>query len=636
MQRRSSFHPVSSLLRLLLVTAAGGLLLPLCLSEESETLITFPADSGIVDVTTFGAVPDDAEDDTVAIQTAINQFPGGNRIVYLPPGQYLLSDTLRWPDSELPGQTQKRVILQGASESSTILKLQDKTPAFATGPTKPVIWTGEKPAQRFRNAIRDLTIDVGSGNRNASGIQFNASRQGGIRNVTIRAASDSGRVGLDLGHTDEIGPLLVRNLTVDGFDVGITTKWPVNSNTFEQINLTNQRRYGWWNYHQMIFVRGLTSYNYCTALYNERNSWGAVTLLDAHIHGKGNPKTPGILNQRHLFLKEVEIQEYRRSIENDDRGRDRGDLDGAQTIQLGTSHHNVSSLFRKVEDSTFATAGEVKLLPVKETPKVPWGNPDSDWVNILSFGADPQGESDSSPALQQAIDAGKKTVYLPASAEFRFEGQVFIRGPVERLIGLEGRLSAQENSVWKLVDGQHPTGLPDAPTVIIERLFNRNGGNELKIRQESKRTLVVSSSMGFSVEGHGTGDLFLDDVSGHLDRVAPGQNVWCRQLNSERKGGTKCRNMGGNLWILGMKAQELGTVMELTGGGHTEVNGLFLYSNAGWKEEEPAIMIQDSSATFFGINERNFNRSPVSFWISETQEGETREMKDRPWIFLSR
>jgi len=335
-------------------------------------------------------------------------------------------------------------------------------------------------------------------------------------------------------------------------------------------------------------------------------------------------------------MRNVEIREYRRAIDNDDKSRDKGDVEETDLIELDSSHRNVTSPFRGIEDKAFSDIGEVQRLPVKETPEVPWSDPAKDWANLLSFGADPKGEMDASPALQRAIDSGKKTIYLPPEADFRFEGMVEIRGPVQRIIGLEGRFTAVGEPVWKLVDGKHPTGLPDSPIVIIERLTHRSGGEELKIRQESKRTLVVSSSMGFSVEGHGVGDLFIDDLAGHLDRVAPGQNVWCRQLNSERKGGIKCRNLGGNLWILGMKTEQLGTLFELTEGGHTEVNGLFLYSNAGWNEADPAIVIRDSTAVFLGINERNFNRSPVSFWVSETQEGETKELRERPWIYLSR
>ncbi|MEM6279918.1 MAG: glycosyl hydrolase family 28-related protein [Verrucomicrobiota bacterium] len=604
--------------------------------EEVNPPITFPADGGIVDVTRFGAIPDDETDDTAAIQAALDQYPAGNRIIYLPPGRFQITDTLRWPTGEQVGQNQKRTILQGAGQSWTILQVPDNTEAFSGSEAKAILWTGQKPAQRYRNAVRDLTIEVGKNNPGAIGMQFNASDQGGIRNVTIRAPQSSGKIGLDLGHTDEIGPLFVRNLTVEGFEVGISTKWPVNSNTFEQVRLFKQRRYGWWNYHQMIFVRGLESENQATALYNERNSWGAVTLLDSRFQGIDSPRYPGIHNQRHLVMRDVEITGYRKAVDNDDKKRDKGDLERDQVISLDSSHRDVSSLFRTIEDGSFASAKEVKRLPVKETPPVPWGDPTNDWANLLTFGADPNGEEDSSPALQRAIDSGKKTIYLPPTGDFRFEGSVEIRGPVQRIIGLEGKFTAIGEPVWKLVDGKHPSGLADSPIVILERFGSRGGSEPLRVRQESSRTLVISSSSGLIVEGHGSGDLFLEDVSGHLDRVSPGQNVWCRQLNSERKGGTKCRNLGGNLWILGMRTENRGTVFELTGGGHTEVNGFFLYSNTGWNEDEPAIAIRDSTAVFLGINERNFNRSPVSFWVSETQEGETRELRERPFIYLSR
>ncbi|MEM7600746.1 MAG: hypothetical protein AAF357_04960, partial [Verrucomicrobiota bacterium] len=400
-------------------------------------------------------------------------------------------------------------------------------------------------------------------------------------------------------------------------------------------HLSGQRTLGWWNYHQMIFVRGLVSKNFCTTLFNERRSWGAVTLLDSHLQGEKPHRAAGIINQQQLVMRNVEIVDYRRAVENNDKDRDSGNIEKSAQIPLASSHHNVASLFRSVRDGSIQAAGEIKRLPVKETPTIPWGNPANDWANLLSFGADPKGEEDSSPALQRAIDSGKETIYLPAGTDCRFEGQVEIRGPVQRIIGLEGRFTATGEPVWKVVDGKHPSGLPDAPAVIIERMAHRNGDPAMKIRHESMRTLVVSSCMGFDIEGYGTGDLFIDDLSGHLDRVAPGQNVWCRQLNSERKEGTKCRNEGGNLWILGMRAEHLGTVLELTGGGHTEVNGLFLYSNAGWNEEDPAFVIRDSSAVFLGINERNFNRSPVSFWVSETQGEETKELREKPFIFLS-
>jgi hypothetical protein len=205
-----------ALLTVLLLVAA----LP---ARAAEPPITFPADGGVLDVCAFGAKPDDNEDDTAAIQKALDQYPNGNRIIYLPPGTWLVRDTLKWPAGTSGGVAHKRTILQGAGQSLTILQLPDATPGF-TDAAKPkaMIWTGNKPAQRFRNAVRDLTIAVGTGNAGAIGLQFNASNQGTVRNLTIRATECSGVIGLDMGFTDEIGPLLVRGLVVEGFDIAST------------------------------------------------------------------------------------------------------------------------------------------------------------------------------------------------------------------------------------------------------------------------------------------------------------------------------------------------------------------------------------------------------------------------------
>ncbi len=599
------------------------LFLILATSALAQTPIIFPKDGGVLDVRDFGAVVDDRADDTAAIQKALDAFPNGNRIVYLPAGTWIVTDTLRWPKGE-GGNGEKRTILQGAGMSLTKIVLPASTPGFFDKP-KALIWTGLKPAQRFRNAVRDLTIEVGAGNPQAIGMQFNASNQGCIRNVTILAAKDSGHIGLDMGFTDEIGPLLVRKLTVYGFETGIVTKWPVNSNTFEHVTLRGQRKLGWHNYHQMIFVRGLTSDNAVTTLYNEKNSWGTVTLVESKITGSGSAY-PGILNERQMYLRDVEITGHAVAIDHADKGRDKGDVKDAGRILEDSSHTNVVSPFRFEGEKTIAEAGKVTHLPVKETPEVPW---DGKWVSIETFGGDPTGKADSSAALQRAIDSGADTIYLPAGKEFFFDSEVIIRGPVRRIIGLEGRFYTEGKAVWRLVDGDN-----SAPTVIIERMSNRSGGHGIEMRHESKRTLIVSSVIGFDVEGLGAGDIFIDDICGRLNLNQPGQSAWCRQLNTEHNG-TMCRNNGSKLWILGMKTEKIGTIIETVNGGITDASGVFVYSNAGWHEGLPAFIIDNSTVTLCGVNERNYNRQPVTLWVRERQQSETRETPKMPWVYLS-
>ena len=146
---------------------------------------------------------------------------------------------------------------------------------------------------------------------------------------------------------------------------------------------------------------------------------------------------------------------------------------------------------------------------------------------------------------------------------------------------------------------------------------------------------MVRSRIGADVEGHGSGDMFLDDVCGRLNLHQPGQSAWCRQLNTEHEG-TMLRNDGGRLWILGMKTEKIGTIIETIHGGITDAAGIFIYSNRGWDDNVPAFVIDNSTATLAGLNERNFDQRPVSLWFRETQGTETRQSKDSAWVYLSR
>lgn len=158
-------------------------------SEVTKENIVFPSDGGVVNVKNapYNAKGDGVTDDTAAIQKALSTYPNKNKIIYLPKGTYLVSDQLQWPAGR-GGNTYKRTILQGQNTGQTIIKLKNRMPGF-TNPLLPkaVIWTGKAPAQRFRNAIRNLTVDTGTGNSGAIAIQFIANNQGAIRNITIRS-----------------------------------------------------------------------------------------------------------------------------------------------------------------------------------------------------------------------------------------------------------------------------------------------------------------------------------------------------------------------------------------------------------------------------------------------------------------
>ncbi|MDA3962818.1 MAG: glycosyl hydrolase family 28-related protein [Planctomycetota bacterium] len=569
--------------------------------------IRFPADAGVIDVTAdpYLADPTGATDSTAAIQQALSDHPSQNRIIYLPKGTYLISDTLRWPAGKGEGGTAKRTILQGESRTETVIKLQDACEGFTTGGMvnkqykknhrpdgKAMVWTGKAPAQRFRNAIRNLTLDVGAGNPGAIGARFNTSNQGTVYNVTIRAGADSGRIGLDIGYTGEIGPMLIHDLVVEGFDIGVHSWGSVNSITVSSVTVSGQRTVGIMNNEQVLSIESLRSVNSVPALHNT-NGGGVVTLLAADCRSEDESAASAIVNQGILYVRQLETAGYTNAIDN--RVGDKGQV-AAGSVSEFTSH-------AATKDPLFPDRTPVALgLPIEPVPAIAW-DPIDTWVSPLGFGGKGNDKEDDTAAIQAAIDSGATTVYLP-NGTWTLSGTLVLRGKVRRLIGCEARLEGE--SIIELGDG-------DAPVVAIERFeFAPIHGPGPAIRHASKRTLVLSNMrmrrQGYAYDAaEGAGDVFFQDVAGDNYRFVAGQRVWGRQMNPESDT-PMIENHGADVWILGLKTENDGPALRAVG-GRTELCGAFIYANSR-REKSPLFILEQGAQFSVTMGEASFRKLP--------------------------
>jgi len=589
---------------------------PLCLTAflsvhaaqpASAENIVFPASANICDVTDpeYGATPNDKHDDTEAFRKALTVEPR-NRLIYVPNGEYLVSDTLPW------GRKQTRQILQGQSEGGVVIRLRDNAPTFQN-PREPkaVIWTGKAPAQRFRNAIRNLTVDVGKGNPGAIGVQFIANNQGGVYHVTIRSSdpAGAGAIGLDLGYTNEQGPCLLKDVTVEGFEIGLKTAYTVDSVVAEHITLRNQRRVALLNDGQCLSLRGLISENAVPAVVNKRGQ-SLLALIDARLDGRGDAAADAAIhNEAGLFARNVRTSGYAKTIVNDaGHGTDVVTPEVREFVS-----HDVLSLF--------PTPPESLNLPIEETPQIPWDPPEQ-WVSVAEFA--PQDERDDwTDALQQAIDSGHSTVFFPhRERPYKLTGTVRVRGAVQRIIGLETN--------FEMARDHHPTFIiedGEAPAVIIERfdwLYTH-----AEFIHQAPRTLVLSAMAAHEVStAPGAGDLFLEDmVFGDL-QVAKGTKVWARQLNLEGWQEPKSHNAGGQLWILGLKTETDSTAHMVTDRGQTEVIGGFLYANKAQMQPKQ-MFVNNNSNISFTVGESVGRREPFDIII----ESRTSRLADAIWKY---
>ncbi|MFE4108207.1 DUF4347 domain-containing protein [Almyronema epifaneia] len=582
--------------------------------EETIENFVFPEDAGVVDVTDYGAIPNDGLDDTAAIQQALNENTGDSYIFYFQNGVYDISNTLTL------GASEKRSIFQGQSEAGTVLRLMDSvSPSFSGA----ILQTGginNTTADRFRNAVRNLTLNIGVNKPNAKGLQFWANNQGTVKDVTILSEDGQGDIGLDMAFDDAIGPLLVQGLTVDGFDYGIVTRWPTASQTFEDITLTNQNVYGWWNTSsQRVFARDVKSTNAVTAILN--NGEAGFVLTDSVLTGIGAANNlPAIVTQKSMYISNTETSGYSLALDNIvSFGRGNPDvLPGYIEAYSGNgSGDNRSGAPFELFDSP----DRLLKLPVEDAPVIPWDTNFSNWsgphlhvteVNGVLSGV-PNDLLDDTAAIQAAIDSGASTIYIP-QGEWALDGTLNLRGNVVRFIGTEALLEAGPNGVIRILDD---TSAP----LVIERLEGLG-----RIEHASDRTLVLNNLQGFEyVPGiNAPGDVFINDSVGAASTFR-NQRVWARQLNIEGNNQAdpnieaKILNDNSQVWILGLKTEDPGTVIKTINGGSTELLGTFHAGSGTSNTSNPRFVTVDAAFSVAGVYGGNFAR-----WASETRNGTTR------------
>ncbi len=589
---------------------------PLGAVFDPQANVAYPASPAVVDVTRapYHAKGDGVTDDTAAIQQALADVMGQHKLLYFPSGTYLISKTLQWSKKNSAGKDAwGKNFLQGQNATRTIIRLKDAT---FTDPKQPasMMWCGGfGSADWFHNYVQDLTFDVGKDNPGAIGLQFFSNNSGAVRNCRFIAGEGSGLIGLDLGHRDMNGPLLVRNCEVVGFRRGISTARAVNGQTFEHITLREQTEWGFTNEGQAISVRGLLSDSAVPAI----KTYGTFCLISAKLTGRDRAaRVPAIVNFNggRVFLRDITTTGYGRAL---------GDVvtpDSAAAFRItgadkpGSLGPNIDEYCSHAVTSLFPSSSGSLRLPVKEPPTVAVDDPQT-WANVDSFGADPTGQKDSSAAIQKAIDSGATTVFLPGS--YTLTSTVVIGGKVRRLVGVGGVIDyfSKVKPDFRIVDGT-------SPVVSLEHFAYIHGGIEIHTQRTVIFRSVSDCDLTFTPKAAG-GELFFEDFVTHNLKLKD-QRVWARQLNVENEG-THIVNDQSQLWVLGYKTERGGTLLETRGGGQSEILGGFSYTTTAGKLAP--MFVTDNSSVFTFFSEVCFNGDPFETLISERRNQQTKTVQ---------
>lgn len=574
------------------------ILLAACPLASAAENILFPPNSGIINVkqSPYNAKGDGRTDDTLAIIKAIEENIGhyANRTLYFPNGTYIISDTLVWKNGK--GEWKSYLSLQGQSRDRTTIKLKEGAAGFGNPDNpKALVYTASMfystsadpnnvgaGNEAFHNYIQNLTIDVGN-NPGAIGIDYLANNIGAIRNVRI---TGNGLVGLSMQRYGP-GPCLIKWVEIDGFKYGIKSAQLDYGITFEHLTLKNQKVVGVYNSGNVLSMRAITSYNTVSVIDNAHSN-GLVVLVDGDFNGGSNQEA-AIRNKGGLYVRNIDARGYRATIEHNHT-----DLPGRMVKEYAT---NASGDLPPYETAL--------ALPIEETPVLP-EDPLSQWANVLDYGADnDERYNDDTQAIQDAVDSGKSTVFLPTGF-YLIKRPIIIRGHARRVIGKGARISVawkneftdpnERKGIFEVRDGENDTleisGInhwdafsdPAQPAYYAVGI-NHSGERRLVVKDFSWK-IYQSSSV--------SGPVFFENVSMGYIRLTHPQKVWARQLNLE-SAETKIVNRGANLWILGLKTERVSVVIDMREGAKTELLGGLLYPLRSVDAEMPAFSSVESS-----------------------------------------
>lgn len=631
----------------LLLTALPFLLAAMIIastvSPTHANEIVFPDDDrAVINVRDHGAVGDGQADDTQALQEALEAATEEGRytrFVYRPEGAYRITDRLIFRRSEA-GDEGSHVgpWVYGQNRKSTIIRLDDNTAGF-DNPDQPLemIRGIVRPdgagmnADFFDRTIVNLTLDTGD-NPGAAGIKFYSNNTGLMKDVLIRG---NGAVGLDMGNNDQNGPLLIQDVEIDNFAIGVSTDRIINSQTMSRVTVRNASEAGLRHRGQMLAVEGLHVIGAPVAVDSQG---GPLTLVDCRFEASEDANGPAIrLTDGELYAARVETTGFSMGIESDTPSGNHEKADIAEY-----SSHDPHVL------GDAPTAG--LLMTPQPGPDVSWPTDVDQWVCANDFGADPTNNADDSEAIQAAIDEaasrGASTVYLLGYRGepnwYFLRENVQVHGSVQRIIGFgfvrilsgdgEDEVDHPEypDNLYRFVVDDEP-GAPGA--VVFQHLHVFSPWEAFGVEvNATDRTIVFETFGGVPILGPNT-TAFMTNCVGHM-YMDEGSQVFSRQWNTERGPDVtriNTRNDGGALWILGMKTEAISIKAATFSGGRTEILGMLNYNNTGSQDDEPAFLVEDAALSISGYREVTWGGQWWRVTVQAELDGEEFQRGQREW-----
>jgi hypothetical protein len=511
----------------------------------------------ILDVTKppFNAKGDGVSDDTQALVAAMrfvrdhyeilqgddyclcSQKHNRNWVVYLPDGEYLVSDTVSqgWPalamdirkgwshveylgvDSPeheeelywdpatppllhgnpqtpagnggpyLRGQYNEAPIyaennwnlrLIGQSRQNTVIRLKDAAAGFDESNPKPVLalYLLQRGSNvNLGNYCENISIDTGCGNPGAVGLKWNSSNWGGIRNVAIHSTDGQARIGLLTDANNATG--YHRDLLIEGFDTGIEIAAGRETMvTLEYATLAGQNKMA---IHLGDAMAGGGGDNL---------SARKLMIIDAPVALRAGRAGQAILLESELRTSTesesamlVEPDGFLLARDIRVTGYQAAVMRNGQAVLGGETIMEYSS----AEPVLLGDTPAVRLA-VEDTPLILPEQDVSQWANVDDFGAVGDGITDDTAAVQKAMNSGKPLVYFPR-ANYVVNGTVKIPASVREITALFGSIHRNKASEFD-APGLFRVAEDSQEPLLIHRLTSAGG---VLVDHDADRRLIA-------------------------------------------------------------------------------------------------------------------------------------------------
>ena len=596
-------------------------LVPVTARACDDCLTQFPRDSGALNVRDFGARGDGQSDDTHALIAAIaaaGEDTGPafwrTRVVYLPAGTYRVSQPL--VKRYASGRFGSGMVLVGASAATTTIRLSNHAAGFGD-PNAPrgVIMTTAKlldgsPTSggkdythkgegndAYENFVENLTIDVGQGNPGAIGIDYLANNIGAIRNVRVLANPDSGAIGIAMQRKWP-GPVLLQHVSVRGFATGIAVANTEYGVTLDHVDLAGQREIGLANAGNAVAAADLTVRAHKVAIANTAPG-GQIVLVASRLQ-RADASAVAMRNDGVVVAQGVTLDGFAAP-------------DGARTPLTGVWQ---GGAWQAKPAAVTPALADAPAAP--EEPPGKWLNALHDHVPQAARGQALAASPDITEALRRAFASGAATIYLPYG-RYTISDGITVPATVRRIVGMNASITVRPE---RRPEFARDTGMlqitqPGPPLTIERVVFDMTDlGDQLAVQVSAKRDVtlrdIVTAGASLLQRDAGGGRVFIEDACCGALRLAGPAPVYARQYDTEG-GGTRIRNDGAPLTILGLKTEGDNVVLDNRDGARTAILGGLLYIVGDANPKIPAFLNRNASlqASFLEESFRRASRYTV-------------------------